>query len=69
MGVLSFCPLLSKTSLFLLKRRSAEYLLNQSVPINKAALGASMIMRLTGTLTSAMVRGAFRMKPITFFLA
>ncbi len=29
--IFSFCPLLLKTSLFLLKRRSAEYLLNQSV--------------------------------------
>src|SRR6266498_4463612 len=54
MGVLNFCPLFSKTSLFLLKRRSAEYLLNQSVPTNKAALDASMTIRSTGTLTSAM---------------
>src|SRR6266542_4130902 len=69
MGVLSFCPLLSKTSLFLLKRRSAEYFLNQSVPTNKAALGASMTIRSTGTLASAMAKGAPRTKPITFFLA
>ena len=69
MGVLSFCPLLSKTSLFLLKRRSAEYLLNQSVPTNKAALGASMTIRSTGTLASAMAKGAPQTKPITFFLA
>src|SRR6266542_3253114 len=69
MGVLSFCPLLSKTSLFLLKRRSAEYLLNQLVPTNKAALGASMTIRSTGTLASAMAKEAPRMKPITFFLA
>src|SRR6266540_4994519 len=68
-GVLNFCPLLSKTSLFLLKRRSAEYLLNQSVPTNKAALGASMIIRSTGTLASAMAKGAPRTKPSTFFLA
>src|SRR6266540_6005247 len=69
MGVLSFCPLLSKTSLFLLKRRSAEYLLNQSVSTNKAALGASMTIRSTGTLTSAMAKGASRTKLSTFFLA
>src|SRR6266540_3619704 len=69
MGVLNFCPLLSKTSLFLLKRRSAEYLLNQSVPTNKAALGASMTIRSTGTLTSAMAKGASRTKSSTFFLA
>src|SRR6266511_2622551 len=69
MGVLSFCPLLLKTSLFLLKRRSAEYLLNQSVPTNKAALGVSITIRSTGTLTSAMAKGASRTKPITFFLA
>src|SRR6266542_175675 len=68
-GVLSFCPLLSKTSLFLLNRRSAEYLLNQSVPTNKAALGASMTMRSIRTLASAMANGAPRTKPITFFLA
>ena len=69
MGVLSFCPLFSKTSLFLLKSKSAEYLLNQSVPTNKAALGASMTMRSIGTLTSAMAKGAPLTKPITFFLA
>src|SRR6266511_5480196 len=69
MDVLSFCPLLSKTSLFLLKRRSAEYLLNQSVPTNKAALGASMTMRSIGTLASAMARRAPQMKLITFLLA
>src|SRR6266542_4146234 len=68
-GVLSFCPLLSRTSLFLLKRRSAEYLLSQLVPTNKAARGASMTMRSTGTLASAMAKGAPRTKPITFFLA
>src|SRR6266511_6306660 len=67
-GMLSFCPLLSKTSLFLLKRRSAEYLLNQSVPTNKAALGASMTMRSIGTLVSAMAKRAPQMKLITFFL-
>src|SRR6266540_687021 len=69
MGVLSFCPLLLKISLFLLKRRSAKYLLNQSVLTNKAALGVSMTMRFTGTLASAMAKGASRTKPITFFLA
>src|SRR6266498_1376145 len=69
MGVLSFCPLLSKTSLFLLKRKSAEYLLNQSVPTSKAALGASMTMRSTETLASAMVKRALQTKPITFLLA
>src|SRR6266511_694179 len=68
-GVLSFCPLLSKTSLFLLKRRSAEYLLNQSVPTNKAALGVSMTIRSIGTLASAMAKGAPRTKLITFLLA
>src|SRR6266498_1384166 len=68
-GVLSFCPLLLKTSFFLLKRRSAEYLLNQSVPTNNAALGASMTMRSTRTLTSAIAKGAPRTKPSTFFLA
>src|SRR6266498_2379791 len=68
-GVLSFCPLLSKTSLFLLKRRSAEYLLNQSVPTNKAALGASMTIRSIRTLVSAIAKGAPQTKPITFFLA
>src|SRR6266498_5189732 len=57
-GVLSFCPLLSKISLFLLKKRSAEYLLNQSVPTNRAALGASIIMRSTGTLVLTMARGS-----------
>src|SRR6266542_2814336 len=67
-GVLSFCPLLSKTSLFLLKRRSAKYLLNQSVPTNKAALGVSMTMRSIGTLASAMVKEASQMTSITFFL-
>ena len=69
MGVLSFCPLLLKTNLFLLKRRSAEYFLNQSVPTNKAALDASMIMRSTETLASAMTNRAPQTKPITFFLA
>src|SRR6266540_2196044 len=69
MGMLSFCPLLSKTSLFLLKRRSAEYLLNQSVPTNKAALGASITIRSTGTLASAIAKGAPQTKLITFFLA
>src|SRR6266542_4280457 len=69
MGVLSFCPLLLKTSLFLLKRRSAEYLFNQSVPTNKAALGASITMRSTGTLASAMAKGASRTKPSTVLLA
>src|SRR6266540_3712212 len=68
-GVLSFCPLLLKTSLFLLKRRSAEYLLNQSVPTSKAALDASMTMRSTGTLASAIAKRASQMKLITFFLA
>jgi len=68
MGMLSFCPLLSKTSFFLLKRRSAKYLLSQSVSTSKATLSASMTMRSTGTLASAMVRGASRTKPITFFL-
>src|SRR6266498_2540874 len=60
-SVLSFCPLLSKTSLFLLKRRSAEYLFNQSVPTNNAVLGAFMTIRSTGTLASAMAKGAPRM--------
>src|SRR6266498_1033433 len=69
MGVLSFCPLLSKTSLFLLKRRSAEYLLNQSVPTSKAALGASMTIRSIRTLASAMAKRASRTKLITFLLA
>ena len=69
MDVLSFCPLFSKTSLFLLKRRSAEYLLNQSVPTNKAALGASMIIRSTGILASAIAKEAPHTKPITFLLA
>src|SRR6266542_5314777 len=69
MGMLSFCPLLSKTRLFLLKRRSAEYLLNQSVLTNKAALNASMTIRSTETLASAMTKGAPQTKPITFFLA
>src|SRR6266542_3011989 len=68
-SVLSFYPLLSKTSLFLLKRRSAEYLLNQSVPTSRAALGVSMTIRSTGTLASAMIKGASQTKPITFFLA
>ncbi len=67
--MLNFYPRLSKTSFFLLKRRSAEYLLNQSVPTNKAALGASMTIRSTGTLASAMVKGAPWTKPSTFFLA
>ena len=67
--MLSFCPLLLKTSLFLLKRRSAEYLLNQSVPTSRAALDASITIRSTGTLTSAMAKGAPRTKPSTFFLA
>src|SRR6266542_409116 len=58
MGMLSFCPLLSKTSLFLLKRRSAEYLLSQSMPTNRTALGVSMTMRSTGTLTLTMTKGA-----------
>ena len=69
MGVLSFCPLFSKMSLFLLKRRSAEYLLNQSMPTNKAALDASMTMRSTGTLASAIAKRAPQTKLITFFLA
>ena len=68
-GVLSFYPLLLKTSLFLLKRRSAKYLLNQLMPTNKAALDASITMRSTGTLASAMAKRASRTKPITFFLA
>ncbi len=69
MDVLSFCLLLSKISFFLLKRRSTEYLLSQSVPTNKTAFGASMIMRSTSTLESAMAREAPHTKPITFFLA
>ena len=69
MGVLSFCPLLLKTSLFLLKRRSAEYLFNQSVPTSKAVLDASITIRSTGTLVSAMAKRALQTKLITFFLA
>src|SRR6266542_6668215 len=62
--VLSFCPLLSRTSFFLLKRRSTEYLLNQLVPTSKAALGASMTIRSTETLASAMAKEASRTKLI-----
>ena len=58
-----------KMSLFLLKRRSAEYLLNQSVPTNNAILGASMTMKSTGTLASAIAKRASQTKLITFFLA
>ena len=67
--VLNFYPLLLKTSLFLLKRRSAGYLLNQSVPTNKATLDASMTIRFTGTLASAIARKVSQTKPIIFLLA
>ena len=68
-GVLNFCLLFSKTSLFLLKKRFIEYFLNQSVPTNKAALDVYMTISSTGTLTSVIVRGVLLIKPITFFLA
>ena len=67
--ILNFCLLLSKTSLFLLKKRFAEYLLNQSVPTNRITLGASMNMKSTGILVSAMTKGAPHIKLITFLLA
>ncbi len=67
-GILDFCPLFSKTSFFLLKRKSAEYLLNQSVPTSRATLSASMTIRSTETLASAITKRVLRIKPITFFL-
>ncbi len=68
-GVLNFYSLFSKTSLFLLKRRFAEYLLSQSVPTNKAALDASITIRSIGTLILIMAKKALQTKPIIFFLA
>src|SRR6266511_729377 len=56
-GVLSFCPLLSKTSFFLLKRKSTEYLLNQLVPTNRTVLGTFITIRSIRTLASTMTRG------------
>ena len=69
MKMLSFCLLLSKMSLFLLKRRFVEYLLSQLVLTNRAALGVSMTIKFTETLTFAIAKGALLTKLITFFLA